>query len=96
MEVSTNNKAEGKLSSVDGEVGRNQESKGTEGTASIGDGRDSGMEGEFVVCEHFEEIGKEQSPARVKAPLQKRRAVLRVESAEAQDYVSEGDRRRRD
>ena len=29
------------------------------------------------------------SPARVIAPPQKRRAVIRVESAETQDYVSE-------
>ena len=50
---------------------------------------DLGMEGEFVVCEQIEEIGQEQSPARVKAPPQKRRAVIRVESAETQDYVSE-------
>ena len=47
------------------------------------------MAGEFVVCEHIEEIGNEQSPAGVKAPPQKRRAVIRVESAETQDYVSE-------
>ena len=45
------------------------------------------------MCEHIEEIGKEQRPAR--------RAALRVESAETQDYVSErkglkGERRRRD
>ena len=56
---------------MDEEVGRNQESKGTEGTTSIGDDHNSGMEGEFVVCEHIEEIEKEQSLARVKAPPQK-------------------------
>ena len=59
------------MSSVDEEVGRNQESEGTEGTTSIGDDHNSGMEGEFIVCEHIEEIGKEQSPARAKAPPQK-------------------------
>ena len=34
------------------------------------------------MCEHTEEIGKEQSPARVQA-------VIRVQSAEPQDHVSE-------
>ena len=43
----------------------------------------------FVVCEHTEEVEKEQSPARVNAPPQKRRAVTRVEFAETQDHVSE-------
>ena len=47
------------------------------------------MEGEIVVCEHFEEIEQEQSSARVNTPPQKRRALKRVESAETQDYVSE-------
>ena len=37
----------------------------------------------------LKEIGKEQSPERVKSPPQKRRAVTRVESAETQDCVSE-------
>ena len=49
----------------------------------------SAMERELVVCEQTEEVGKEQSPARVDAPPQKRREVVRVESAETQDYVSE-------
>ena len=49
----------------------------------------SGMEGEFVVCELVEGFAKEQKPARVKTPPQKRRAVIRVESAETQEYVSE-------
>ena len=31
----------------------------------------------------------EQQPVRAKAPPQKRRAVIRVESAETQDFVSE-------
>ena len=48
-----------------------------------------GMEGEFVVCDLIEGIGKEQNAARVKAPPQKRRAVIRVQSAETQEYVSE-------
>ena len=65
------------------------ESKGTKGTASIGDDFELGMEGDFVVCEHLEEFGGEQSPTRIKAPPQKRRAVIRVESVETQDYVSE-------
>ena len=38
----------------------------------------------FVMCE----IGAEQQLVRVKAPPQKRRAVIRVESVETQDYVS--------
>ena len=50
MKVSTRNEAEGKFSSVDEENSRNPESKGTEGTTSIGDNHNSGMEGEFVVC----------------------------------------------
>ena len=37
---------------------------------------------------HTEEIGEEQSPARSKAPPQKTRAEIRVESAETQDNVS--------
>ena len=47
MEVSTKIEAEGQFSSVDEEVRRNQQSKGTVGTASIGDDHNSGMEGEF-------------------------------------------------
>ena len=43
----------------------------------------------IVVCEHVQEMGKQQSPAQVKAQPKKRRAVIRVESAETQDYVSE-------
>ena len=41
-------------------------------------------EGCFVMCE----IGGEQQPVRFKAPPQKRRGVIRVESAETQDCVS--------
>ena len=37
----------------------------------------------------IEEMEKEQSPAQAKAPQQKRRAVIRVESTETQDDVSE-------
>ena len=82
MEVSTQNGTEGISSSVDEEVSRNQESKQRNGgTTSVGDDHNSWMEREFVVCEHVEEIGKEQSPARVEAPPQKRRAAIRVESA---------------
>ena len=54
MEVSAKNEAEGQFSSVDKEVSRNQESTGTVGITSVGDDHDSGMEGEFVVCEHVE------------------------------------------
>ena len=50
---------EGTFSSVDEEVSLDQESKGTEGTISNGDDHNAGMEGEFVVCEQSEEIGKE-------------------------------------
>ena len=89
MEVSAKNEAEGKVSSVDEEVGRNQGSKGAEEATAVGDDHNSRMEGKFVVCEQIEENGKEQSPARVKAPPQTRKAVIRVESAETQDYVSE-------
>ena len=56
---------------------------------SVEDDQDLGMEEECVVCEHAEEVGQEESAARVRAPPQKRRAVMRVESAETQDYVSE-------
>ena len=77
MEVSTRNETEGKFSSVYEEVSRNQERKGMEETILI------------VVCEHVQEMGKQQSPAQVKAQPKKRRAVIRVESAETQDYVSE-------
>ena len=41
------------------------------------------------MCEHVEAIGKQESPARVQAPSQKRRAVIRVESVETQDDVLE-------
>ena len=41
------------------------------------------------MCEHIEKIGNVQSPSGVKEPPQKRRAVIRVESAETLDYVSE-------
>ena len=84
MEVSTKNEAERKKSSVDEEVKRDQESKGT----SHWRYHASAMEGEFVVCEQTEEVGKEQS-ARVDAPPQKRREVVREESAETHDYASE-------
>ena len=90
MDVSTKNEAEvGTFSLVDEEASRNQESKGTEETTAVGDDHNSRMEEGFVVCEHIEEMWKERSPARVKAPPQKRRAVIRVESAHTQDYVSE-------
>ena len=42
------------------------------------------MKGACVMCER----GGEQQPVRVKAPPQKRRVVIRVESAETQDCVS--------
>ena len=83
MEVSTKNEAEGNGGC------RNQESNGTEETTAVEYEHGSGMEGEFVVWECVEESGKEQSPARVKAPPQKRRTMIRVESKEVQDYVSE-------
>ena len=41
------------------------------------------------MCEHTKEIEKEQNPSQAKAPPHKRRAVIRVESAETQDYASE-------
>ena len=41
------------------------------------------------MCGHIKEIEKVQSPARINAPPQKRSAVVRTESAEAQEYVSE-------
>ena len=66
-----------------------RKAKGTEETIVVGDGENSGMEEEFVVCEHIEEIEEEQSPLQAKAPPQKSRAVIRVESSETQDYVSE-------
>ena len=47
------------------------------------------MEGEFVGCERNQVIGTGQSPARIKAPPQRRRALIHVESTETQDYVSE-------
>ena len=47
------------------------------------------MEEEFVVCEQIKEIEKEQSHSQAKAPPQKRRAVIRVESADTQDHVLE-------
>ena len=77
MEVFTRNRTEGRFSSVDEKVSRDQESKRTEETIFVGDGQNSGIEGEFVMCEHIKEIGKEQSPDQVKAPPQKRRAVIR-------------------
>ena len=52
-----------------------RKAKGTEETIVVGDGENSGMEEEFVVCEHIEEIEKEQSHSQAKAPPQKRRAL---------------------
>ena len=52
VEVSSRSGAEGKFPPADEDVRRNQASKGTEETTSVGDDHDSGMEGEFVVCEH--------------------------------------------
>ena len=62
MEVSTKNNAEGKVSSVNEEVCRNQGSKGNEETTAVGDVRHSGMEGALVVCEHVEEVGERTGP----------------------------------
>ena len=89
MVVSTRNGTEGNFLSVDEEVSRNPEGKGAEETIYVGDGQNSGMKGELVVCEHIGETGKQQSPTQVKAPPQKRRAVIRVKSAETQDNESE-------
>ena len=87
MEVSTKNEAEGNCSSVDEEVSRNQESKGTEGSTSVGDDHNSGMARESLSCVNtLKKLGTSRVP---KAPPQKRRAVIRVESAETQDYVPE-------
>ena len=61
-----------------------QESKRIEEVTAGKHAPSTEMEGGFVMCE----IGGEQQPVRVKAPPQKRRAVIRVESAETQDYVS--------
>ena len=49
----------------------------------------SETEEDFVMCKHTKEFEGEESPARSKAPPQKkRRAVVRTESAEMQDDVS--------
>ena len=53
-----------------------RKAKGTEETSVVGDGENSGMEEEFVVCEQIKEIEKEQSHSQAKAPPQKRRAVI--------------------
>ena len=74
--------------SMEEAVNRIQESKGVEEVTAMKDVQSTEMEGGFVMCEHTEEIGEEQRPARIKAPPQKRRAVIRLESAEAQDPVS--------
>ena len=73
-EASTKIGTEGQFSSGDEEVSRHQESKGTEGITSVGVDQDFCLEGEFVVCEHIAHIGKEQSPARVKAAPQKKKS----------------------
>ena len=48
----------------------------------------SEMEDDFVMCEHTEEVGGEQSHPRIKTPPQKRRAVVRAQSAETHNSVS--------
>ena len=47
------------------------------------------MEGEFVVCEQIEEDWERAESRESQAPPQKRRAVIRVEAAKTQEYVSE-------
>ena len=82
MEVSTRNGAEGEFLSVDEDVRRNQESKGTEETTFVSQLRDGGR-----TCRV-----RTYCRTQAKAPPQKRRAVIHVESAETQDYVSEPQR----
>ena len=69
-------------------VDRSKESRGIEEVAAVKDVQGTGMEGGFVMCERMGEVGEERQPVRVKAPVWKRRAVIRVESAETQDTVS--------
>ena len=67
---------------------RSQESKGFEEVTAMKDAQSTEMEGGLVMCEHRRNCGEEQSPARIKAPPQKKRAVIRLESAETEDCVS--------
>ena len=63
MEVSTRNGAEGKFHLWTRMFIGIRKAKETEETSVVGDGENSGMEEEFVVCEHIKEIEKEQSPS---------------------------------
>ena len=45
-------------------------------------------EGGFVVCERIGKAGEKRQPVKVKTPPQKRRAVIRVGSAETEECVS--------
>ena len=78
MKVSTKNNAEGKVSSVNEEVCGNQGSKGNEETTAVGD---PGWKEHLSCVNMLKKWEKEQGPARVKAPPQKGRAVIRVDSA---------------
>ena len=84
MEMSAKSEAEEKVLPMEEAVDCSQENEGIKEVTVVKDVQSTGMEGGYVMCE----IGGEQQPVSVKAPPQKRRVVIRVESTEAQDYVS--------
>ena len=79
---------EGNLPSVE-ESGR-RESKGTDEVVAVGGGQSSEMECDFLRCGvgGHPKNTEGQKPLSLAIAPQKRRAVIRVELAETQDYVS--------
>ena len=88
MDTDAKSEAEEKVLPMEEAVDCSEENNGTKGVTVVKDVHSTEMEGRYVMFEHTGEVGEEQQPVRVKAPPQKRRAVIRVESAETQDYVS--------
>ena len=65
-----------------------RKSKEIEEVTAVKAARSTEMEGGLVRREHIGEVGEEHRPLRIKAPPQKTRVVIRVESAKTQDYVT--------
>ena len=84
VKMPAKSEAEGKVVPMEEAVDCSLDNKGIKEATVVKDVQISELEGSCVMCE----FGGEQLAARVKAPSQKIRAVIRAEPAETQDYVS--------
>ena len=66
-----------------------RKAKGTEETIVVGDGEHSGMEEEFVVCEHIKEIEKRAASFASQSAAAKKKSSDSCGICETQDHVLE-------